>query len=240
MIYIKNPNLLFLKSRKTAGTSFEIALSKFAKKGDIITPISKEDEITRADLGFLGPQNYLMSGGSYTILSLFNLIKWPSNKKKRKFYNHIPADIAKHRLGEEAWNDCYKVSIVRNPFDRAVSYYFWVKKPKKWTVDDFEEFCFANQAGLFQNNEQYLIDGEEIIDFYIRYESILKDINALEKKFSELKGIADLFKSIRAKGGHRPSNASASEIFSKATGAKRLITELCRFEIEKFSYTCPS
>jgi len=59
MILSKTNNYIFLKTTKTAGTSFEIALSKYVGPDDVVTPISEEDEATRAKLGYRGPQNYL-------------------------------------------------------------------------------------------------------------------------------------------------------------------------------------
>lgn len=51
VIYLKERNLIFIEPREVAGTSFEIALSKYAMKHDIITPISPDDEATRRELG---------------------------------------------------------------------------------------------------------------------------------------------------------------------------------------------
>ena len=59
MIISHDYKFIFLKNRKTAGTSIEIALSKFCGPNDVITPISPEDEATRKELGYRGPQNYL-------------------------------------------------------------------------------------------------------------------------------------------------------------------------------------
>ena len=50
---------IFIKTRKTAGTSLEIALSKFCDSGDIITIIKPEDEKIRKKLGYQGPSNNL-------------------------------------------------------------------------------------------------------------------------------------------------------------------------------------
>lgn len=50
MILLTDPKILFLKPRKVAGTSFEIALSAFANCNDVITPIAEEDEIIRQKL----------------------------------------------------------------------------------------------------------------------------------------------------------------------------------------------
>lgn len=50
--------LIFRKTRKTASTSREIGLSKFAGADDIVTPFVPEDERTRRALGFSGPRNH--------------------------------------------------------------------------------------------------------------------------------------------------------------------------------------
>lgn len=47
-----------MKTRKTAGTSVEIALSFNAGKSDIVTPLIIEDEITRLHMGGHPPVNW--------------------------------------------------------------------------------------------------------------------------------------------------------------------------------------
>ncbi|HEY9210954.1 MAG TPA: hypothetical protein VIO56_06045 [Methylotenera sp.] len=223
-----------------AGTSFEIALSKFADQNSIITPISKDDEITRNNLGFRGAQNSFMTPlESLMTLDSSSLKDFIRRRRTKKYWNHISTKLAKQRLGHALWTQSFKISIVRNPYDMAVSRYFWRKKPTEYSSVDFENFCLSHRESFKDNLEQYFIGGNEVIDFYIRYESIHQDILKLEQKFPELKGLAEIFAQIKAKGQYRPRNASTSEMFSQAPNAKALITELCRFEIEKFGYQCP-
>jgi len=131
MILLKDPPLIFLKPRKVAGTSFEIALSKYARDDSIITPISPEDERARKDLGFWSAQNYKFSFSEVAQDKALALRTLYHRSLPKKYYNHIPAELAKRRLGDEIWRKSLKVSIVRNPFDQLVSMYFWQNKGDK-------------------------------------------------------------------------------------------------------------
>ncbi len=58
MIVSHARKFIFVKTRKTSGTSMEISLSTVCGPDDIITPISWEDELVRLDMGGRLPQNY--------------------------------------------------------------------------------------------------------------------------------------------------------------------------------------
>ena len=58
MIFSELHNFLFLKGRKVASTSFEVALSKICGADDVITPITPVDERHRINLGYRHAQNF--------------------------------------------------------------------------------------------------------------------------------------------------------------------------------------
>lgn len=237
MILLHDPPVIFVKPHKVAGTSFEIALSRFAGPRDIITPIGKggaEGRAIRAPLGFRDAQNYrwplrqlpFIGGDAWRFARARGV--WPT-----RFRSHSPAAEVKARLGAEMWERALKLSIVRNPYDMAVSTYFWMRREGQ----RFEEFWFANPALLRRNHRQYLIDGENVIDLYLRYEHFAQDIAALELRVPQLAGLGETFASLSAKSGHRPKDATAQSLFAEAPHIRKLVEHHNRFEIERFGYT---
>ncbi|MDZ7736211.1 MAG: hypothetical protein U5P41_09010 [Gammaproteobacteria bacterium] len=57
-----------------------------------------------------------------------------------KYWNHISAKKAKEIIGDKNWNAYTKISILRNPFDYAISSYFWGVR----TPEEREETCFES------------------------------------------------------------------------------------------------
>ena len=157
MLVLHDYKIIFLKTRKVAGTSFEIALSKFSKNDkDIITNIHKIEENFRSKLKFSKPRNYRYSffeiyktnpilgadtlpKGVHTTSLKYLLTKF---KLPVKFKNHNTAKYIKSKLLEKVWNNYLKVSIVRNPFDCLLSYYFWKMRDKEIKKASFKSYSF--------------------------------------------------------------------------------------------------
>ena len=57
-ILLNNEKLIFIKGSKVAGSSFELALSKFSQKNDIVTPLNQNEELIRKELNYPSPKNY--------------------------------------------------------------------------------------------------------------------------------------------------------------------------------------
>lgn len=139
MIYLKRSKLIFLKSRKTAGSSFEIALSSFADADDIITPLGPlggEDEALRKANGGQPPGNYRFSLSDYARITAPELVKSLGRPREhQKFNQHISARDVRRRLGANIFDNSMKVAIVRNPFDALVSRYFWYTRKRRARQD---------------------------------------------------------------------------------------------------------
>jgi len=134
MIYLKDKNLLFIKSGKVAGTSVEIALSANATDEDIVTPFGPfEDELKRDEVGGHFPVNWaekkedetLAYKKFKTLKALSKAGRLPEGKvsvfRGHRFRGHIRADQIVELCGESFLKDAHVVVISRHPYDRLMS-----------------------------------------------------------------------------------------------------------------------
>lgn len=239
MIVSHKHKLIFLKPKKVAGTSFEVALSKYLGKEDIITPILPGDELTRKNLGFIGCQNYEYTLGEFLAsASKRELLKvFYRRKPLHKFFNHISAKQCRERIGDEIWNEYHKVSIVRNPWDMALSMYYWFNG-RDADLGNLTNWFSKHKEYIGINNAQYMIDNNTVVDTFVRYEKLEEDILSLEKEMPKLSGLYNTFKKINTKGNIRPKNTTDfHSIYQHHPKVNELIEMLGEFEIKKFGYS---
>ena len=219
MILSHRHRLIFLKSRKTAGTSFEIALSKYVGQDEIITPVVAEDETIRRSIGGRGPQNY-----HYRWSEFLKRKDWPRlsrallrRERPKKFFNHIAAKAVRHRVGEAVWQDYLKVSLVRNPWDMVISWFFW-DRGREADLAKLTEWALSRADALNMNRQFYHIDNRPVVDHFLRYEHLEPDMEHLEARIPALAGLQQRFRGIRAKGGIRSSgNRDQAHAYAKYT-----------------------
>ncbi|WP_135502422.1 sulfotransferase family 2 domain-containing protein [Roseovarius aestuariivivens] len=238
MIYLKEMDVIFIKPRKVAGTSFEIALSEFATERDIITPISPEDEATRRALGFRGAQNYLKAPIEYSAGDLYRFLR--RRVAPQKYFNHISAKQLRNKIGAKVFDNAKKISIVRNPFDRLVSLFHWrLKLQRPDEGIDFSEFLRQNPELLRLNYEHYFIDQRFILNHTIKYETLLEDCKTVESEVPTLKGLSNSMKNINAKGGFRPKGRDLKDYFYEEDELVSAVKFFNREIIDMFGYESP-
>ncbi len=125
MILSKKRRFLFLKGRKIAGTSIEVAVSPYCGADDILTPITPIDERRRVERG-RHAQNYGANAREHDIF--ISTVRSGSDADlagvKRPigiFNNHMPlADIAARF--EESLNGYNIFAVVRCPYRKLISW----------------------------------------------------------------------------------------------------------------------
>jgi len=240
MILSHENHLIFLKTVKTAGTSFEIALSKFCGSRDVITPLKKSDEDLRTGMGFRGTQNNkksiveILSQRKRADLQALKEKSWPKH-----FRNHATAEEIRSHVGRRVWEKYTKITIVRNPFDQIVSQYYH-KKAGNAQFPEFEMWLVQNLNLLVRNQNIYMIENEFVADCVLRHETILDDLVGLESSMPKLGGISEIFSGINAKGQYRPkTGATVEDVFGANDDLKGLVRCICRQDLERFNYHYP-
>jgi hypothetical protein len=225
MIICHAHKFIFIKTRKTAGTSIEIALSQFCGPDDILTRLDPEDERIRQELGFRGPQNYILPLRAYKPSDWYRLIK---RRKRMNFANHAPAGFIRENIGAEVWNGYFKFCFERNPFDQAISRYYWsTSEPRP----EINAYLCTLRPHLLSNWDIYAIDGRIAVDFIGRYENLSGDLAFALNKI----GLPGDIQLPRAKAGYRADRRPYSQILNDMGRAR--IEEVCRRELEAFHYT---
>ncbi|MCQ6274872.1 sulfotransferase family 2 domain-containing protein [Bacillus sp. V3B] len=214
MIISHKHKFIFIKTKKTAGTSIEISLSRFCGEDDIITPIyPKEDENIRAELGKF-PQNYVIK------------VQENNQIKQKEFYNHMPAKDIKELIGVDIWGSYYKFCFERNPWDKVISAYFFVATKEEITFEQFLD----SYLGFSCNFPLYTIDGNTAVDFVGKYESLDKDIIRVCRKI----GLPYDGWLPKAKGNYRKNRKHYTEFYTLEQ--KQMVERYFKKEIDLFNY----
>lgn len=178
MIVCHRHRFIFIKTRKTAGTSIEIALSRYCGPEDVITPISPEDEALRISLGYRCAQNFAYPLSRY---SRIDLLKLALRAKKIHAYNHMSAEQVRELVGEETWQAYFKFTVERNPWDKVVSRYYWQYQDPRCRPP-LSEFVLKGRIHKVASFDQYAIDGRIAVDHVIRYEDLRQEMKALTQR----------------------------------------------------------
>jgi hypothetical protein len=177
MIISHQHKFIFLKTKKTAGTAIEAALSELCGPLDVITPYREESEQDRKGLP---PQNYRIEHPLKPKRPLLRrLLMRPERYYHHSvgFYEHMPASRVRDYVGEEVWRSYFKFAFDRNPWDRQVSWYLYKTKSKRFRPS-FEQFMSSRRRAYVTNYAIYTLDGALAVDFVGRYERLEEDLNA--------------------------------------------------------------
>jgi hypothetical protein len=218
MIISHRHRFVYVKTRKTASTSLEIALSAHCGPEDVITAITREDEALRASLGYRGPQNEVVRSRDGRMFTLVN---------------HAPAATARDLLGP-AWGDYFSFTVERNPFDRVISQFYW-ERPLLGESASLGSFLRSTPAERLSNWHLYAEPGlldRPIVDTVGRYESLEESLAVIAERLGLPGGI--VLPALRTKSHLRADRRHYRDVLSAED--RRLVEAACRRELDLFGY----
>lgn len=196
---------IYIKTYKTASTSIQIYLGRFCGEKDVLTPI----EPVTSEIG----RRYNESVRNY-----------------KGFYSHMSAKEIQVLVKNDVWENYFKFTFERNPWDKAVSFYHFYKKTRDLS-DSFEEWIqkwIRRKKGV-SNYDLYTIKNKVVVDYIGKYETIENDLkyvlNKLNLPIEELP---------REKSKFRLGEKDYSSYYNEKT--RRMIEKRNRKEIKLFGY----
>jgi hypothetical protein len=197
---------IFIKTEKTAGTSVEIALSRFCGDEDVITPVTPEDEAIRRSAGARGPQNYRIPLNAYTLKDWGRLAL---KRRRACFFNHASAAFIREHVDEECWRSYFKFCFERNPWDKVVSWYYW-RHPRE-PRPSLSAFIRSGKADTIRSFDLYTIGGTVVVDRVCRFENLEREMDEVARIIG-LPAPPDLPK---AKAGYRANENGYRAVLSQ-------------------------
>lgn len=170
----------FLKTRKTAGTSIEVDLSRYVEPGAVVTPV------TPPEPGHI-PRNFEAPSG------------------KAKFFNHMTAYRLREALGAERFAGLRVFCMEREPVSKCLSHFHMLKNRAgqlsesergalKW-ADYVERGDFPVDHHLYSDPES----GARMVENILEYERLPETVSDLLDSY----GIKGFCLIARAKSGFR-------------------------------------
>ena len=235
MLISHHHRFVFVKPRKTAGTTAELALSPFLMPGDLATPIEAEEE----------PLRRIRPG--VRVGRIRGPGRWGRPLRLR---DHSP--LAKAQEMFPALAGYRVVTMARNPWDRAVSQFFWSlrrtdmrRRPLPEQAEAFRRFTARwGPAGLLDRlwgrKRQRALDAAGLYHvggvcragYAVRFEHLAEDLAGLGPWLDLPE--PPRAEGIRTKAGLRGTAPGWQPYYDAAT--RDLVARECAREIALFGY----
>lgn len=228
MLISHKHKFIFVKTRKTAGTSIELGLSRFCDgPDDVVTPLVEPKEMQDA-AGHPGHKNCIVPWNSMTARDLAKL----PLRGRPEFYGHSTAEFIKQHIPDHIWDSYFVFAFERNPYTRALSQFFWnTREGGSFEGKSMVEHFDAADPYRRSNWECYAVGDQVVVDRVYHYETLADDLKEIERALS----LPSKIVLPNAKTGHRPSEKKDAASLSDEMIDR--VTQACSRELEYFGYS---
>lgn len=183
MLISHKHKFIFIKNTKTGSSSIQTLLGKYCWPDDVeyhyvdhdfipFKGVVKDDKIREDFDKYKENKNGIIGTGAGT--------KWTS---------HLTAAEIKEYIGEEIFDKYFKFAVVRNPYNKVLSKYFWDMHDHKGESIKSWLLKGRNACNLIHHVlPRSIKDGKPCCDFYVKYENMKEDLG----KACEIIGIPDV------------------------------------------------
>lgn len=226
MIVSHRHRFVFVKTRKTAGTSIELALAAFCGPRDVLSWLRPLGERERERLGAPGPRNIRVPLGRYAAGDWWRLAR---HGVRAHWTEHLAADEIRRRMPPGTWERYFTFCVERNPWDKVVSY--WAYGRRQWAgfPEDLRDFVASDALAEVSDWGLYTVDDEILVDRVLRYERLADELPAVLDRIGLDPGI----ELPRSKSGFRDRRPHWEVLGPQEA---RRIEEVFHREIRAFGY----
>jgi hypothetical protein len=232
MLISHRKKFIFIKTVKTAGTSVEVYFEKWCMpEGEWSESHAREEYISPS--GIIGHRG--------------------SDAQSRKWQNHMAAKTVKEYISPDIWESYFKFTIVRNPFEKVVSDFYFKKflfdnqnnindaffsansfdiSNNELTISKFREWVLSKYFSI--DTDKFYKDKVDYMDYYIQYEKLSEGIQFV---YDKLAIPFEVNKIPRLKSGIRNIQLSVRNLYDKES--IDTVKNAFPWEIEKFKYRFP-
>jgi hypothetical protein len=144
----------------------------------------------------------------------------------------MPAFRLRRVLGQKRWERFGRLTVVRNPFERALSNFFWNTRNRPDPEDlqaEVNRYVALMPGWMLTNWQMYALGEEVLVDTFLRYETLEADFRKFVLSLGEEPPALP-----QEKTGHRPKAIHYRDILDPAS--RRHIEKWAGQELTLFSY----
>lgn len=257
MIYDPHLGLIFIKTLKVSGSSFEAALipllsdraiatinENWTSDGQKIDAI-RHRRTTWLPLRRLIPQIFRHRREALHIPADFLKRRGPRHEAFSLEKDHMSAEEIRSVVGTDEWNRCIKVEIARNPYDRIVSYYFMKKaqsvNPNRFPA--FKDWLVSNPEAILKNERLVSVTNDDgnaraEIDFVLYYEHMEDSLRSFADLFHlDADSLIKRYNSMAIHADYRPRGPEGAVSHVVDPQSKNLIDALLKMRFDRLGYS---
>lgn len=226
MIISCRHNFISIKSGKTASSSVERALAALCGPEDVVA-LSQQDPSSNRNTGLSLMASFVLWAPIPPRIDANKHKKW-----RRSFYDHMPAFRLRRVLGKRRWQQFRRMTVVRNPYERALSNFFWNTRHREPADDlqaDINRYVMLMPPWMLTNWQMYALGEEVLLDTFLRYETIESDFQAFASSLGMTPPPLP-----QDKSGHRPKSVHYRDALDAAS--RRRIEAHAGKELAYFGY----